>query len=203
MTAKSEKQVLTLCFEGGRTGTKPAMFSRPSPLIPPPTPLYKKGPTPMTHILPLPPASSIRKMSPQDIDGVYKIETDCFESEAWPRDDFEYIACCEPRYVTALVYILDGKVAGYISGSCVMGELEINSVAVDKKLRNRGIATALINALEKAEEPDRAFLEVRTSNAPARSLYSALGFEEYGIRKKYYTAPEEDAVLMRKEYRRK
>ena len=43
---------------------------------------------------------------------------------------------------------------------------------------------------------ERIFLEVRESNSPARNLYSAKGFKEIGIRKKYYRDPVEDAHIM-------
>jgi ribosomal-protein-alanine N-acetyltransferase len=39
-------------------------------------------------------------------------------------------------------------------------------------------------------------LEVRESNHTARRLYERLGFQIDGLRKKYYTDPIEDAVLM-------
>ncbi len=40
------------------------------------------------------------------------------------------------------------------------------------------------------------FLEVRASNREARLFYEKFGFQEIGIRKKYYQHPQEDAVLM-------
>jgi ribosomal-protein-alanine N-acetyltransferase len=40
-------------------------------------------------------------------------------------------------------------------------------------------------------------LEVRASNAPALSLYRALGFEELYRRARYYADTGEDAVVMR------
>ena len=45
---------------------------------------------------------------------------------------------------------------------------------------------------------DTIYLEVRESNISARSLYSKFGYNEIGIRKKYYAAPIEDAILMQK-----
>ncbi len=39
------------------------------------------------------------------------------------------------------------------------------------------------------------FLEVRASNREARLFYEKFGFQEIGIRKKYYQHPQ-DAVLM-------
>jgi ribosomal-protein-alanine N-acetyltransferase len=39
-------------------------------------------------------------------------------------------------------------------------------------------------------------LEVRASNEGARALYRGAGFTEDGLRRRYYSDPEEDAVLM-------
>ena len=42
-------------------------------------------------------------------------------------------------------------------------------------------------------------LEVRVSNAPAIALYRSRGFRTAGIRRRFYTAPVEDAYTMIKE----
>jgi ribosomal-protein-alanine N-acetyltransferase len=42
----------------------------------------------------------------------------------------------------------------------------------------------------------RLSLEVRVSNHIAQSLYTKLGFEAGGIRKRYYTDNQEDALVM-------
>jgi ribosomal-protein-alanine N-acetyltransferase len=39
-------------------------------------------------------------------------------------------------------------------------------------------------------------LEVRSANLFPRQLYTSLGFVQQGIRKRYYRAPTDDAVLM-------
>ena len=49
----------------------------------------------------------------------------------------------------------------------------------------------------KQENAKCIFLEVRESNVPAISLYKKLGFEELGIRKKFYEHPVEDAIIMK------
>ena len=48
------------------------------------------------------------------------------------------------------------------------------------------------------KEVEAVYLEVRFSNTPAQKLYEKYGFEKLGLRKKYYTNPSEDAVLMKK-----
>ncbi|NLZ18623.1 MAG: ribosomal protein S18-alanine N-acetyltransferase [Desulfobulbaceae bacterium] len=46
------------------------------------------------------------------------------------------------------------------------------------------------------------FLEVRASNAAAIQLYTSLGFLQEGRRKRYYTNPEEDALLLHRDLHR-
>ena len=43
-------------------------------------------------------------------------------------------------------------------------------------------------------------LEVRKSNEPAIKLYEQAGFNNAGVRKDFYVAPKEDAVIMWKEF---
>ncbi len=42
----------------------------------------------------------------------------------------------------------------------------------------------------------RTYLEVRRSNVPAQRLYESLGFTDTGVRKNYYSQPEEDALVL-------
>ena len=45
------------------------------------------------------------------------------------------------------------------------------------------------------------FLEVRESNSAARTLYEELGYEQIGVRKRFYEKPVENAVIMSKGWR--
>jgi ABC-2 type transport system ATP-binding protein len=61
-------------------------------------------------------------------------------------------------------------------------------------------ARALAEDFELEElEIRRATLEVRRSNLAALRLYEDLGFEVAGVRKRYYTNPEEDALILWRE----
>lgn len=105
------------------------------------------------------------------------------------------------------------KLFGALRGDCLAAyaavslnraaaELEIYNIAVHPADRRRGLArrlTGLILEAGRALELERALLEVRESNLPARSLYEGLGFTACGRRAAYYSAPVEDAVLY--EYR--
>ena len=79
------------------------------------------------------------------------------------------------------------KIAGFIIGRAVADEGEVLTLCVSPAVRRRGIATALIGALEEQLAPGRGILlEVATTNQAARELYEFLGFHEIGRRPAYY-----------------
>lgn len=95
-----------------------------------------------------------------------------------------------------------GRLAGYILAYEAVGEVEIARIAVDREMRRQGVGSNLLLQLENICEErkiGKLLLEVRESNAVARLFYEEDGFVEDGIRQKFYTDPEEDAVLMSRE----
>ena len=90
-------------------------------------------------------------------------------------------------------------VIGYIGMMYVLDEGYISNVAVHPDFRRRGVADALLDALEERARTLRLSfltLEVRQSNAPAVALYEKHGYRIVGRRKNYYEKPAEDALLM-------
>ena len=80
------------------------------------------------------------------------------------------------------------------------GEGDIQTIAVAPRARRHGLGRALMLALI-GEARNRAarevFLEVRADNPGAQTLYRALGFEEIGVRPRYYQPDGVDAIVMR------
>ncbi|MDR0819027.1 MAG: ribosomal protein S18-alanine N-acetyltransferase [Oscillospiraceae bacterium] len=101
---------------------------------------------------------------------------------------------------------LDGdNIIGFAGMFYLLGEGEIRNIAVAPEARKRGVASALLNAIEaKAMEVNLSgiTLEVRVSNQPAIELYSKLGYKSLGIRPGYYIKPREDAIIMIKNIKR-
>ena len=139
---------------------------------------------------------TIRKIRKEDVEEIAVIERATF-SEPWSAEDFLNEVDKEGHcYIAAFA---EGKVAGYCGYWNVAGEGQIFNVAVREDLRGKGIGRALMTELlaEGEGEGIKAFtLEVRAGNAPAIGLYHSLGFEDAGIRRNFYTKPDEDAIIM-------
>lgn len=143
----------------------------------------------------------IRRMEKRDLLQVEAIETALF-LDAWSEQGFE--DTLNSPYVISLVAIDEAEdtILGYIIMYVSFEEGEISNVAVAKSAQNRGIGSALMQAiLEKGleESVTRFILEVRVSNTPAIALYKKFGFTEIGIRRDFYEKPREDALIMVRE----
>ena len=140
---------------------------------------------------------TIRPMTEEDLPQVAAIEAENF-SVPWKRDDFaHYLEDDRAVFLTARINA--GPAAGYIGCLFAADEGDITNVSVSSELRGRGIGMLLVTELiRKAKERccARIYLEVRASNTPAIHLYGKAGFEKVGVRKRYYSSPVEDALLM-------
>lgn len=86
---------------------------------------------------------------------------------------------------------------GFVLMQTVLDEAEVNTIAVAKDARNRGVASKLLSAVfDRLCENGarRLLLEVAEDNGPAIALYRHLGFEEVGCRKNYYRRKSGRAV---------
>jgi ribosomal-protein-alanine N-acetyltransferase len=74
----------------------------------------------------------------------------------------------------------------------------VHTIGVSPEFQGRGIGTALLAALlARADELFApVFLEVRTDNTAAISLYERHGFTRIGLRKRYYRPSGADAYTM-------
>ena len=143
----------------------------------------------------------IKTATPDLVDEMYGIELKCF-SCPWSKNAYRQLF--ENGIYNTLVSVDEGngnKITGLIVSIKIEKDAEILNLCVLPEYRGMGIASSLLKrALEDMIEGDTvsAYLEVRESNDPARSLYRKYGFTEYGIRKSYYSNPRENAVLMHK-----
>lgn len=129
-----------------------------------------------------------------NIKDIAKIENTCF-SNPWSENNIaESLDNPASNFLVALV---DERVVGYMGLQIFSGEGYVTNVAVLPEYRGQGIAKALITEQMK-NDMEFITLEVRESNIPAISLYEKMGFENMGIRPKFYSIPTENAIIMTK-----
>ena len=141
---------------------------------------------------------------------IHRIEAEVF-SDAWSEKsladtfsyDYNHYILIDSLGNICGTCIADGRIAGYVIYSLVCDEAELLRIAVSEKYRGMGYGKKLMSAFvdELQGKAGSIFLEVRAGNETAIGLYEAAGFETAGIRKKYYTQPDEDAVIMNKRLR--
>ncbi len=142
-----------------------------------------------------------RTTNSADLDAVVALEARSF-TNPWTRQSLESVLA--ESSVTRL-YVLrtaEQRVAAFCLCWVIVDELHINTVAVDPPLRRHGLATRLLEqvfAAAAADGAERATLEVRRSNGPAIALYERLGFTVCATRPRYYTNPDEDALILWRE----
>jgi [ribosomal protein S18]-alanine N-acetyltransferase len=94
---------------------------------------------------------------------------------------------------------VDGAVVGYAGLMVVGSDGHVTSVAVDPAWQGHHIASRLLLAVSRAALAagcEALTLEVRASNRRAQDLYRRFGFVPAGVRKGYYRAEGEDAIVM-------
>jgi ribosomal-protein-alanine N-acetyltransferase len=144
----------------------------------------------------------IRPMMELDLPEVAGIEQ---ASYTFPWSENIFRDCLRVGY-TCRALDLAGRIIGYAVMSLGAGEAHILNVCVRDEFRSVGFGRRLLeNLLERAAAAgvSEAFLEVRPSNLAAIRLYQHLGFEQIGIRRGYYQAPDgrEDAIVLKRELR--
>ncbi|WP_010308866.1 ribosomal protein S18-alanine N-acetyltransferase [Kurthia senegalensis] len=138
-----------------------------------------------------------RLMTLEDAKEVHHIEEAVFATP-WTLEAFE-LEMTKNTQATYIVAEKEGRLIGFCGMWIVLDESQITNVAVMPEGRGQGIGEQLMReALRIAQERDCVVmsLEVRVSNDVAQNLYRKLGFQAGGIRKKYYTDNQEDALVM-------
>ena len=146
------------------------------------------------------PEVQVRPLTEADLAEIAAIEQ---ASYAFPWSENIFRDCLRVGY-TCRALDLQGRIIGYGVMSLGAGEAHILNVCVREEFRTVGFGRRLLeHLLERALAAgvNEAFLEVRPSNLAAIRLYQKLGFEQIGIRRGYYQAPDgrEDAIVLKRE----
>jgi ribosomal-protein-alanine N-acetyltransferase len=128
-----------------------------------------------------------------DLLSIAALESTSFSNPWTPEALLEMVS----SEVTQLYVARYGRqIVAFCACWVIAGELHINTLAVDGDLRRRGIATKLVQHVLAETAVTKATLEVRRSNTAALKLYEGLGFSPTAIRKRYYSNPDEDALIL-------
>ena len=142
----------------------------------------------------------LREAQPEDIGALLELERACFD-DPWTRDAFLQEMALPHAELWMLFDEGEDEPVAYVNFWVSAGEVSLLNVAVRPSVRRQGLARMLLDWME-ARGRDRGgesvFLEVRRSNEGAIELYRKAGFSQVGIRKGYYSAGGEDAVVMSK-----
>ena len=143
------------------------------------------------------PAPHIRPLAERDLDAVVVIERAIYEFP-WSLGNFRDSLAA--GYSCWAYYGTDGLV-GYAVMMIGAGEAHLLNLSIAAACQRRGYGKQLLEHLMGVARSYGAsvlLLEVRPSNAAARAMYAAYGFEQVGIRREYYPARDgrEDALLL-------
>jgi ribosomal-protein-alanine N-acetyltransferase len=131
-----------------------------------------------------------------------ELESQLFDGDdPWPARAF--LAELEAKHNHYVAARADDKLVGY-GGIARLGrkkpyEYEIHTIGVDAAYQGKGIGRQLLTALLEYANGGTIFLEVRTDNDAAISLYESVGFVRVGMRRRYYRASGADAYTMRRD----
>jgi ribosomal-protein-alanine acetyltransferase len=140
----------------------------------------------------------IRHAMPEDLYAVLELERQAPELAHWSEQ--AYRAAFEPGAPDRVLLVseIEGNPQAFLIARFTATECELENIVVAPENRRRGIAWQLLESLIRSARQrgaEKILLEVRESNAAARSLYRKVGFKETGRRKIYYNNPTEDAIV--------
>jgi len=143
--------------------------------------------------------SGIRDMLDKDILAVARLDADSFSSP-WSIESFKSELSKENCIYARVANC--NEVVGYSISWRVADELQVGKINTEVNLRRKGIGRQLLqDIVDHAVHRHLRiiFLEVRRSNEAAFQFYSRAGFEAAQVRKNYYSNPDEDALVLKKE----
>ena len=139
---------------------------------------------------------SIKQINEKDIDLCYELDSNTIS--LWSKKQWANEFKKEGTKIFGL--LIKNLVIGICVFQVVLDEAQINYFAVNKKFRNKGFGSLLMNYLIKVCEKikvNKLYLEVSQSNVTAERFYSRFDFFTVGIRKNYYKDGT-DALLKEK-----
>ena len=133
------------------------------------------------------------------ISSIIEIENQSYD---YPWSEKIFQDCINHNYLCRVI-LIDNVLIGYVISSIVQDECHIMNLCIKDDHRRSGYGRYMLDELHKEVikiNCKLVFLECRPSNRSALKLYKSEGYNEIGIRKNYYPAPNgaEDAIMLAK-----
>lgn len=142
-----------------------------------------------------------REMNALDIPVLVGMEKAIYPESPWSVAQFREELSGVPRSRKYIVAMSELQIIGY-AGIALAGDIaDIHTLTVVPEFRRRGIASAMLDQLEKwasSKKVSALMLEMREGNLEAEPLYEKHGYSVISRRNDYY-APGIHALIMRKE----
>lgn len=151
----------------------------------------------------LPEGIAVRPLRREDIEAVVAIESEAFTTP-WQASTFEGLLDREGIELMVMTDTGEG-VIGYAVLWVILDQGELANMALTTSRRGAGLGAHLLRHVltrARVRGVEKLFLEVRASNERAIDLYRSFGFEDVGLRRRYYDRPKEDARVMRATFAR-
>jgi len=127
----------------------------------------------------------------KQLDELYKIEEDCFDQEAFTKQQIAYLL--SDFNTIALIAKSTNDIAGFVIAQIEVEENteygHIVTINVAPSFRRKGVATKLLQEIVsflKQRSITQIRLEVREDNNPALKLYNKLDYKIQGKLDRYY-----------------
>ncbi|GEN57753.1 putative ribosomal-protein-alanine acetyltransferase [Halolactibacillus alkaliphilus] len=140
---------------------------------------------------------NIRPMVIEDLDRVEVIEEASFATP-WSKEVYKK-EISDNKFAHYYVIESNKEILGFIGAWMIFDEVQVTNFAVLPSKRKMGYGKMLFQYLinKALLQGGRIMsLEVRETNTPAQTLYESFGLKKAGIRKRYYTDNNEDAIVM-------
>jgi [ribosomal protein S18]-alanine N-acetyltransferase len=146
---------------------------------------------------------SLGKLAADRLSSVVDLDRQCF-GQLWTAGQYEreLDSPNSDLLILAPTSILERPHPPLLALGCnwaILDEAHIMVIAVHPDYQRRGLGRLMLAALLMAAVQrglERATLEVRLSNEGAIGLYHQFGFEDVGVRRRYYADTGEDALIM-------